>query len=360
MTDVELLASEAVGLATAVGTILHTDLVCTTGRSVTPVFARSAVLDLVVVAAMCVGFALKRVVLVMDRDTEATIDVLAIERASLRLFTILDDFPIPMRSTFLELFVVTANFVSSRTLLIQAADERVTATATTTGLLREAVRSISTILSRLPVSMHTADLQIVVRVATASVNGRALLVVQDERMTIAAAIGSFLGKTESSLGAVLDRIPVAVVAALLQAVIDVAAVVVDGGALCVAAADERVAVTFSSLLGEAVCGLTALFDGLPFTVVATHLESVVVAAMCANGARVVGRCRILTKREGQDGREERYILGETHDCGVINACCWDNPKTSGGSSKESEDRGQLKMWGGRKEVEARPEGFAKS
>jgi hypothetical protein len=73
--------------------------------------------------------------------------------------------------------------------------------------------------------------------ASMGVGGRTLIVVaDDERMTVALAVDSVLSEAISSLSAVLDNGPIAVVATLLKAA-GVAAVVLDCGALHMAATD---------------------------------------------------------------------------------------------------------------------------
>jgi hypothetical protein len=84
--------------------------------------------------------------------------------------------------------------------------------------------------------MIAANLKCVLA-ASMAVGGRTLVVVaDDERMTVAVAVDSGLSEAISSLSAVLDSRPIAMVATLLEAV-GVATVILDNRALHLAAAD---------------------------------------------------------------------------------------------------------------------------
>lgn len=250
---------ETVRLAATGVAIVYADLVPITGLACAPMLPKSAVLDRVVVAAMSIGFTSRWVASGIGGKTQTTIDVLAVEGTCLRLVTILDSVPVSMIGTNLESVVLAAMIVSDRALLVKTGHKRVTVATAIHSVLSKAVSSLSAVLSCLPISMVAAHLKCVCAAAM-DVNGRTLLVVvEDQRMAITASVDGVLREAISSLGTVLDSRPIAMIAALLEAV-DVAAVIVDGGALHVAAADQRVAVTstMSSILGKAVCCLAAL------------------------------------------------------------------------------------------------------
>lgn len=74
------------------------------------------------------------------------------------------------------------------------------------------------------------------------------------------------------------------------------------------------------VLRGAVCCHAALCDILPSSVGTALLESIAGTLVDVYGAGRRGRgwrCAVLSERERQDGRENRHILRDAHDCGLL-------------------------------------------
>ena len=172
------------------------------------------------------------------RKALAAVEELAVDLASLALLTLLDDGPRMVGVALLERVVCATELIDSRTLPIVvflgrggirwwnalAAFDKLAVDLASLGLF--------TLLDRLPVSGRIAGLDSVLADGAPTETNLEALIIDElgivvSVITAAMVRGSLLRRAHSSLGAVLDRAPLSVIGTLLQVVVGVAAALGD-------------------------------------------------------------------------------------------------------------------------------------
>jgi hypothetical protein len=206
-----------------------------------------------------------------------------------------------MGTTGLKGVVITAADVSNRALLVTRNQSVAIPAAFLTGM-GGAQSGLGAFLGRLPVAISAASLEGIVGAAT-DIGGRALVVSFELGMALHLACDIVCLETGRSLGALLQRLPIAILAAQLDGIV-AALLSVDGRAMLHVAFDIRNTVAVALVeFGVTVRGIAALLHLHPSAVRKASPKGVVVAA--AETSKALASCKWWTVA-GKSERQGHY------------------------------------------------------
>ena len=208
--------------ATAIdGAVLNANLSSRAWFSGCPTLKIRTVLDLVVMAAESIGRTPLTGIVDRVQTTVATVGVAVDDDARLVLAATLGRFPVTLGIAHLEVVGIAAVHTGRALLFVRST--RATFTAIDKLVVGETVLLVGALLHRLPGTLSAAFLEVVVVVVAAVPTRRALLLGHSTRATGGAVEVLLVSETVLVFGAILDRVPVTMVAALLKGVVVAAA-----------------------------------------------------------------------------------------------------------------------------------------
>jgi hypothetical protein len=234
-------------------------------------------------------------------DKSLTVGRVGLSKAQSRLGALLGSLPVAFVATSLDGVVNATVVVSHRTLRVTG-NQCVAIPVACGGILSRAQSRLRTLLGRLPVAISAASLEGVVGAAT-DVGDRALIVMCELGTALHLARDVVCLETGRSLGALLGRLPIAILTASLDGVV-AALLSVDDRAMLRVAFDIRNTVAVALVeFGVTVRGIAALLHPHPSAVRKASPESVVVAA--AETSKALASCRWWTVA-GKSERQGHY------------------------------------------------------